>query len=76
MTLCDGETCTACTACISVCPKQCITLVMDEDKNQYPLIDRQKCISCDLCGKVCPQLKPIELYEVKKCYAAWRKDTE
>lgn len=46
--------CTACTACVSSCPKGCIDMTIDEEGFVFPIIDVQKCINCNLCRKICP----------------------
>lgn len=47
------EDCCGCTACITICPAKCITMVSDEEGFLYPKIDKEKCIDCGLCRKVC-----------------------
>jgi len=44
--------CRGCLAhkCISVCPKNAITL----DQHNKAVIDKEKCIECGLCANVCP----------------------
>lgn len=46
--------CCGCTACVSVCPQNCIKMVEDEEGFKYPVVDKDKCIDCKLCEKVCP----------------------
>lgn len=46
--------CCGCHACVSVCPKKCITMVQDEEGFLYPETDENLCIHCDLCKKSCP----------------------
>lgn len=46
--------CSGCTACYSICPKQAINMIEDNEGFVYPLIDQNKCINCSLCEKVCP----------------------
>ena len=48
------QDCTGCTACVNVCPRQCILMRVDEEGFYYPIIDKEKCIECGLCEKVCP----------------------
>ena len=43
--------CTGCGACVSICPKQAITMQPDAEGFLYPKVDGEKCVSCDLCGK-------------------------
>ena len=52
----DKANCCGCSACYSACPKQCISMVEDEEGFRYPIIDKSKCIDCGLCEKVCPVL--------------------
>ena len=49
----DKINCCGCSACVSICPKQCITMQGDEEGFLYPWIDKEKCINCGLCDKVC-----------------------
>lgn len=53
----DKSNCTGCTACASICPKNAIEMITDEEGFKYPIIDKEKCIGCNLCSKVCPMLK-------------------
>lgn len=48
------EKCCGCTACLSICPKQAISMKKDKEGFFYAVIDSQKCIDCGLCKKVCP----------------------
>lgn len=48
------EECCGCSACFSICPKQAIIMIEDEEGFDYPLIDNNKCIRCKLCLKICP----------------------
>ena len=47
------DECTACGACLSICPKSCISFKSNEEGFLYPHIDIEKCVDCDLCSKVC-----------------------
>lgn len=55
----DKKECSGCTACLSICPKQCIVMEADEEGFFYPVIHEESCIRCGLCEKVCPFDKPI-----------------
>ena len=48
----DSECC-GCGACVSVCPKDAITMRPDLYGFLYPSIDGGTCIRCRLCLKVC-----------------------
>ena len=50
------ETCTGCSACASVCPKNCIQMLPDGEGFLRPAVDENACISCGLCEKQCPVL--------------------
>lgn len=50
----DKSLCCACTACVNVCPMNCIEMRENYDGFLYPSIDMNRCISCMLCRKVCP----------------------
>ena len=45
--------CCGCTACMSICPKQAITMEPDEDEFIYPTINTDLCMECGLCVKTC-----------------------
>lgn len=45
--------CTACGACIQICPKNCIKLKGNGNGFLYPSINISECIGCGLCNKVC-----------------------
>lgn len=45
--------CTACGACVNICPKKAIHLHPDENGFLYPDVDTDKCIDCSLCNSVC-----------------------
>lgn len=46
--------CCGCGACAGVCPKQCISILTDEEGFYYPSINEETCVSCGLCDSVCP----------------------
>ena len=50
----DKKNCCSCWACVQRCPKQCITMLKDEEGFLYPRVDIAQCINCGLCEKVCP----------------------
>lgn len=49
----NKERCVGCTACASTCPKQCISMILDEEGFQYPSVNKDRCINCGICEKVC-----------------------
>lgn len=50
----DKTKCCGCTACYSICPRQCISMKPDEEGFLYPEIDIDSCVQCGACEKVCP----------------------
>ena len=48
------EECCGCTACVNICPVDCIAMQADEEGFLYPHIEKDKCIECNQCAVVCP----------------------
>ena len=47
--------CCGCSACVEVCPKNCLTIGKNDDGIIIPIIsNKDACIECGLCSKVCP----------------------
>ena len=47
--------CTGCSACVNICPKDCLKLVYRSDGFRYPVFSSDSaCVHCGLCEKVCP----------------------
>lgn len=62
----DKGKCCGCTACKSICPKECITMTPDEEGFLYPIVDTTACINCGLCEKVCPILNKVNIPKQSK----------
>jgi len=45
----DREVCLACGGCISVCPKDAITMIAKK-----ACVNKEKCTGCEICIKTCP----------------------
>lgn len=51
--LSDKKSCTACSACMNICPTNCISMVRDAEGFEYPVPD-DRCVGCRECERVCP----------------------
>lgn len=66
----DKKDCCGCSACVQICPKQCIRLGVDEEGFEYPSVNTSECVNCGLCERVCPMLNPgASKIPVKVCAA-------
>ena len=78
-TLAEEKYCTGCSACMSGCPINCITMVPDINGFAYPVIpDLSKCISCGLCENSCPIVmnKPIGNHNNPIAFAAYSNNLD
>lgn len=50
----DKAKCCGCTACMNICPVQCIVMRRDREGFDYPVANPDLCISCGKCEDVCP----------------------
>lgn len=66
----DKKVCCGCSACVHVCPKQCVSFNEDDEGFHYPLVDRERCINCGLCEKVCPMLSRKDEHQILSVFAA------
>lgn len=74
--LVDKHTCCGCSACVQKCPRQCISIIEDEEGFLYPVVNKEDCIDCGLCEKVCPVIHQSEERKPLKTYAAKNKDED
>lgn len=73
-TICKSD-CTACNACVNICPKQCIEFENGKAGYSFAVVHEEKCVDCHLCESVCPNLKPVKKAAPLRCFAAWALDT-
>lgn len=62
--------CTGCAACVNVCPKNAIYMIVAADGFEYPHIDETICIHCGLCERVCGINKIKKEIRSKSVYIA------
>lgn len=73
--------CCGCSACVQICPKNCIRWVEDSEGFSYPEADPESCIDCGLCEKICPCInatrprEPLQIYAAKNRNAQIRKES-
>ena len=74
--------CTSCQMCAAVCPKNAISIDLDQDGFYRPIVNGGLCVDCSLCTKVCYKYdEQIELFGENKLastklYGAFVKDSE
>ena len=75
--LANKTKCCGCSACVNVCPKQCISMEQDEEGFLYPKVNEINCINCGLCESVClfEKTEPARLAKPLS-YAVKIKDSE
>lgn len=68
--------CCGCAACANICPKECISMVADQEGFLYPSVNTVECINCDACVRVCPELNIISSIGegLPSAYAAYALD--
>lgn len=68
----EKEHCCGCSACVQICPADCIRLVEDREGFLYPHCNNDACINCGKCEDVCPVLNKSEsLDQLKGCYVCY-----
>lgn len=68
--------CSGCSLCVSVCPKNCISMQEDKDGFLKPIIDNETCIDCGLCLKKCIIASPCENKKPLETFAAVSSDRD
>lgn len=76
--ICEHDSCTACSACQSICHKHAIRMITDDEGFQYPHINEDSCVDCGLCIKICPANKKQDVKSSypQQPYLAWINDDE
>ncbi len=68
--ICRYEDCTGCTACVSVCPLNCISMKANDEGFLYPYINNEICINCGLCKNKCPSNSSVKKGDLCNVYSA------
>lgn len=73
------QECSGCKACESICPKNSISFIENDEGFLIPTVDESTCVSCGLCYKKCPQLNSVTISDSLKLqkqevYASKGKD--
>lgn len=66
----DKTKCCGCSACVQVCPKQCVSFNEDDKGFLYPFVNKDLCVDCGLCEEVCPFINENNPVTPLKVYAA------
>ena len=76
MKLANQAICTGCSACVNICPQQCLEMKSNPKGFCFPeLIAPDRCINCESCQRVCPVLQKEQFSDnCTKCYAGYTKD--
>ncbi len=70
----DERECVGCSACSSVCPKDCIEIKRNADGFYVPVVDEDKCINCKICANTCPVLNHAEKKDAVISIAGHNRD--
>ena len=71
--------CSGCKACESICPKNSISFIENDEGFLIPTVDENTCVNCGLCYKKCPQLNSVTIsdsfkLQKQEVYASKAKD--
>lgn len=69
------EDCCGCSACVQICPINCIKMQNDNEGFNYPVVDSKRCLSCGKCIKVCPVINTTQKSIPLKVFAAKNKSS-
>ncbi len=69
----EREQCCGCTACMNVCPKQCIKMENDKYGFAYPVVWKSsECIQCGACTNRCPVISENDVeHNCPEAFAAY-----
>ena len=70
------EQCCGCKSCYQSCPKNCISMISDNEGFCYPHINNDLCINCGICLKKCPAYNENKYHKTRKAYGVIGKDSK
>lgn len=62
----NRDNCSGCGACVDICSKNAINMVVDSYGFEYPKIDSTRCVQCCLCQNCCPEKESEQQIPVKQ----------
>ena len=65
--LAPTDLCTGCSACVSICKHNALSMEVDKQGFLNPKRDAHHCIGCHLCEKVCPIINSTKKENVIAC---------
>lgn len=72
----EYKNCCGCGACVEICPKNAISIKMDEYGFAFASLNESLCIKCGRCKNICPAIKKdSNSFFEKKAYAATSMDS-
>lgn len=71
-----SKACTGCAACVSICPRNCITMVRNDEGFEEPHINQSECIHCRKCINVCPTLNQKKEISSENSFFFFRNQDE
>ena len=72
----NNDKCTGCGACKNICPKDCISLIENEEGFLHPIINYDKCVKCNKCSDICTINNEFIFQDSieQQCYFAYNKN--
>lgn len=70
------DACVGCKSCEQSCPKECISMKINQEGFWYPVVNEEMCIECKKCLEKCPiEKREMHRNEPKKVWA-WRNKSD
>ncbi len=77
--VCEKNKCSGCMACVNICNPKAISVIVDEEGFDSPIINQSLCVDCGLCVRICPLNKDqsnIQLFQPLSVYSGWSNNEE